>query len=67
MACVINTANIYPACTCTKRGEAIGSVRPSVSLSVIKILATTKGLNTSKRHSNNNNSENLVHGVSEGS
>ena len=42
---------------------------PSVCQFVIKILGlimTTKGLTTSKRHSNNDNSEKIVHGVPEG-
>ena len=30
------------------------------------LITTTKGLNTSKRHSNNDNSEKTVHGVPEG-
>ena len=31
------------------------------------LITTTKGLNTSKRHSNNDNSEKIVHGVPEAS
>ena len=30
------------------------------------LITTTKGLNASKRHSNNDNSEKTVHGVPEG-
>ena len=45
-------------------------VRQCVSLSVCHqnfgLITTTKGLNTSKRHSNNDNSEKIVHGVPEG-
>ena len=52
----------------------IGSVRKFVSLSVslsvchqnFGLITTTKGLNASKRHSNNDNSEKTVHGVPEG-
>ena len=45
---------------------------PSVSQFVCQssnfgLITTTKGLNTSKRHSNNDNSEKIVHGVPEGS
>ena len=47
---------------------------PSVSQSVCQsvchqnsgLITTTKGLNASKRHSNNDNSEKTVHGVPEG-
>ena len=46
------------------------SVSVSVSQSVYHqnfgLITTTKGLNTSKRHSNNDNSEKTVHGVPEG-
>ena len=46
------------------------SVSVSVSQSVCHqnfgLITTTKGLNTSKRHSNNDNSEKTVHGVPEG-
>ena len=62
----------YPARACAKRGEAglsNGSVSQSVSVcqSVCHqnfgLITTTKGLNTSKRHSNNDNSEKIVHGT----
>ena len=47
-----------------------GSVRQSVNVCVshqnFGLMTTTKGLNTSKRHSNNDNSEKIVHGVPEG-
>ena len=42
------------------------SVSVSVSHQNIGLITTTKGLNTSKRHSNNDNSEKTVHGVPEG-
>ena len=50
------------------------SVSVSVSVSVCQcvshqnfgLITTTKGLNASKRHSNNDNSEKTVHGVPEG-
>ena len=46
------------------------TVRQCVSQSVCHqnfgLITTTKGLNTSKRHSNNDNSEKTVHGVPEG-
>ena len=45
---------------------ALGSVRRFVSHQNFGLITTTKGLNTSKRHSNNDNSENIVHGVPEG-
>ena len=39
---------------------------PSVCHQNFGLITTTKGLNTSKRHSNNDNSEKTVHGVPEG-
>ena len=42
------------------------SVSVSVSHQNFGLITTTKGLNTSKRHSNNDNSEKTVHGVPEG-
>ena len=42
------------------------SVSVSVSHQNLGLITTTKGLNTSKRHSNNDNSEKTVHGVPEG-
>ena len=42
------------------------SVSQSVSHQNLGLITTTKGLNTSKRHSNNDNSEKMVHGVPEG-
>ena len=61
----------------TPRAHARSGVKQwvlSVSVSVIQsvdhqnfgLITTTKGLNTSKRHSNNDNSEKTVHGVPEG-
>ena len=32
----------------------------------LELITTTKGLNTSGHHSNNDNSDNLVHGIPEG-
>ena len=45
----------------------MGSVRKFVSVSHqnFGLITTTKGLNASKRHSNNDNSEKTVHGVPE--
>ena len=52
----------------------MGSVRQFVSLVFVcqfgchqnfGLITTTKGLNPSKRHSNNDNSEKIVHGVPE--
>ena len=42
------------------------SVSQSVCHQNFGLITTTKGLNTSKRHSNNDNSEKTVHGVPEG-
>ena len=42
------------------------SVCLSVSHQSFGLITTTKGLYTSGHHSNNDNSENLVHGVPEG-
>ena len=57
----------------TPRAHALSGIMQwvlSVSLSVCHqnfgLITTTKGLNTSKRHSNNDNSEKIVHGVPEG-
>ena len=41
-------------------------VSQSVCHQNLGLITTTKGLNTSKRHSNNDNSEKTVHGVPEG-
>ena len=41
------------------------SLLQSGSGNEIRLITTTKSLNTSKRHSNNDNSENIVHGVPE--
>ena len=60
-------------CIITPRAHARSGVKQwvlSVSQSVCHqkfgLITTTKGLNTSKRHSNNDNSEKIVHGVPEG-
>ena len=57
----------------TPRAHARSGVKQwvlSVSVSVCHqnfgLITTTKGLNASKRHSNNDNSEKTVHGVPEG-
>ena len=42
------------------------SVSQGVSHQNFGLITTTKGLTTSKRHSNNDNSEKIVHGVPEG-
>ena len=42
------------------------SVCQSVCQQTFGLITTTKGLNTSKHHSNNDNSEKTVHGVPEG-
>ena len=42
------------------------SVCQCVSHQNFGLITTTKGLNASKRHSNNDNSEKTVHGVPEG-
>ena len=42
------------------------SVCQCVSHQNFGLITTTKGLNTSKRHSNSDNSEKIVHGVPEG-
>ena len=54
----------------TPRAQSVLSVSLSVSVCVshqnFGLITTTKGLNASKRHSNNDNSEKTVHGVPEG-
>ena len=66
-----NTYAILPIFT--PRAHARSGVKQwvlSVSVSVchqnLGLITTTKGLNASKRHSNNDNSEKTVHGVPEG-
>ena len=43
--------------------QLVLSVCPSISLKIFGLITTTKGLNTSGHHSNNYNSEKLVHHV----
>ena len=57
----------YPARACAKLDKQwVLSVSVSVCHQNFGLITTTKGLNTSKRHSNNDNSEKTVHGVPEG-
>ena len=59
---------LIPSARMRKAGlkQLVLSASVSVSHQNLGLITTTKGLNTSKRHSKNDTSENLVHGVPEG-
>ena len=60
-----SSADLLPRARMREAGLSNGFC-PSVSHQNFGLITTTKGLNTSKRHSNNDNSEKTVHGVPEG-
>ena len=67
--CVCTCTVLLPRARMCKAGLSnwfCPSVRLSISRQNLGLIATTKCLNTSKRHSNNGNSDKIVHGVPEG-